>query len=647
MNVTDYNKKLADYKSRQAESNEEIRDTYSKNLSDIKAKHASDRQNQFENYKKERLEDEAATRSRLADYDSKIESEIKEKTRQFADRLEEERSKYSRANASQLNRYNKKLGLISESFDSANREREQYNDQIRKQANQKFKENIKGRETHFRHNIEELNTSTNEKVAKLKDQHEAEKLNMNIRHSTASKMTIEKNSKDKNLSKVLHQEELQKLRDSTSNQIASEKANNEVKINNIRESESLGREDLIETYGELTSKLQEKNVKDTKEINATKKELTREMNRKIASIRLENSKKENLSKTPKDTQDRYSLAGEVKKGYESRIDHLKNTIKENNLSNDRINQKIVENQNLAMKDISITHNKEKANIIKNLNNERQEETGALKDRFNNYEAETRRVNRSLQKEIEETAVSTRKEKNDSLSEQKGRFEEKITYMNETNQDLLSAIKEDMAKEQTKVFERVKKDKHEEIRDIKAGLTHNFSLKEASLTKQIENKDQKIDNIIKSYDMKMEELKKMTQEQVEAIRTHEEDRRVEDRLAVQREMKLQQIEFDKASSRMKNDFDKRLSKAKSTNDIQVMKLTKRYEDILRTERSNFAKEQSRRQSMMNSELKNLKENSLADRENLIKQYEVKLSKLKEANKVANELKSMRDSNPDIS
>jgi hypothetical protein len=647
MNVTDYNKKLAEIKSSQAQDNQEVRDTYSKEVSDLNSKHAKNRKDQFENYKNERLKDEAATTNRIAEYDNKIESEIKEKTRMFSDRLEEERSKYSRANASELRRYNKKLGILSESFESADREREQYNNQVRKEANQNFKSNLKDRENSFRHKVEELGESTNMKVAELKNQQEAEKLNMNIRHSTEFKKTVEENNKDRNLAKNLHQEELQKLRDNSSDQRESQKANNEVTIKNLKESESLSRNDLISTYADLTQRLQDKNVRDTKEINATKKKLNNDMNRKIASVRLESSKRENLRSTPKDTIDRFSPMSEVKKGYEARIDHIQNTLVDNNKSNDMLNQKVAKNNRMAMDDANEAHNKEKENLIRNLNKDRQIATSEQKDRFSNYEVETKRTNRALTKQLEDNSVSSRKDKNASLSAQKMRFDEKLTHMNETNTELLSAIKEDMAKEQSKVFQKAKKDKHEEMRDLKAGLTHSFSLKEASLSKQIENKDNKIENLTKTFDDKMSALKKMTQEQVEAIRSHEEDRRVEDRLSVQREMKLQQIEFDKMSSSMKNDFDKKLSKAKNTNDIQVMKLTRRYEDMLRTERTNFTKEQNRRQSLVNSELKNMKENNISERENIIKQYEAKLSKLREANRVANELKSMRDSNPDIS
>ena len=171
---------------------------------------------------------------------------------------------------------------------------------------------------------------------------------------------------------------------------------------------------------------------------------------------------------------------------------------------------------------------------------------------------------------------------------------------------------------------------------------DFALREANYQKQLVSKDHDIEMIKASYEDKIKTIKKKSRDEVSETLKGSLDRQVEDRLSVRRDMKTQQVGFDKIVSNMRNEFDKKIMSIKGNNEAHVTKLTNRYEDIIKRERSESTKNQKRSESMMNGELQKISRRHELEKDSLITMYEIKLAKLKEANRATSQLQNTRES-----
>jgi len=630
MNVTDYSNKLAEKRSEYDSNQTKLRKVQKQEIDGLEKRHKQAQKINLNNYMEDKLSLEDNLKRYKSYNDAKIDREIDNKTKQYSSRLEEEREHFGKRNQEILDNYNKKLANLTDTFDTKERERERDFANYSARLKGNYEDNLASKTDRFDNTVKDLHDRKEKDIAILRGDNDLEKREMNKRFAREKRELSEAASKSKNYNRKLHQNTLESVSNSYEDQLGAMDA----------------RYGSLKEFQNSMNNLETRSAANIREIEAEKTRIQTEANREVANLKLKHIKEFGNLKEHKDQSVKYNPTAELKKNFERRVDKLNTELEETNRANFERRKKESFLHKLEVDDINDRNRDEKIQLINATNRQKTNEIGDLKGRFNRFEEQAKTKINELERTLDETNIENRNDKKRSLAEQRLSYERKVRDINNINSDTVNSLKEEMGKEQTRVFQKAKEDQNKEIFNIRADMKHDFNIKEASLQKQITGLNSDIDNLQRDYENKMDMLKELTRNQVETIKKDANDRRIEDGIASRRELKFQKIEFDKRANTIKNDFDQKLSEAKTNNDIQVIKLTKRYEDLLRTERRDFAKEIARRQSHMNTEIKTAREQNSLERDSLINQYETKLTKLKDANRIANELKGMRQSDPDL-
>jgi len=147
----------------------------------------------------------------------------------------------------------------------------------------------------------------------------------------------------------------------------------------------------------------------------------------------------------------------------------------------------------------------------------------------------------------------------------------------------------------------------------------------------------------AYQKKIDVLTTKSAKELEKLKIIENERRIEEKRAANQQMLEQQREFEKTISSLRRDFDRRLSRAKSNSDIRVAKITQKYEAQVKREREEHSATMDRQNRMMTENYNRLLHKTNMERDNLINQYELKIEKLREANRLAKEIEATRPYN----
>jgi hypothetical protein len=639
MKVTDYNSKLAQAKQKFNDDGEELRTNYKRNLKNLNETHEFKEKNQYENYQNQRLKTEEGTARMVDEMGEKTRADLSAKTERFANSLAKEKVQGELENKKNMNEYSRRLGLIRESFDSNSKETKEHYDQVRDQTDIKYSKDIKNRAVDYNNSIKELTDKTSDQVSELRLNQDREKKGIGLRHKEETNKLISYNNKVKNLSSNLYQQNLERVKKTADDQLKFQKENANLRIDNLRGAVNKERDNQAVTHEDRMHVLEQKNKLDIKAINNGYTESVSDSNRRIADIRQGHQKQIHALM---DAEKLVSDEDILKKKHETQMRHFRNTLNENNAVNNKLNKRLVTDQKDERKSIIENNNKEKVDLIKEKQKEKNEMLGDARKNFDNYREQSLTTQKTLKTRLDDSVMNARKDKIRVVGTQQLKYENEIKKLNEANAETMSAIKEDMAQEQSKYFQAAKRNKYNEIKDLKEGMSYEFAKKEASYEKRLMAKDQELKALELASENKLSIIKEKLQEENRRTVESTLDRQTEDRLSVQRQMKLQHIDFDKKMSAIRNDFDKKMMSVKGNHDVLTTKLTSRYEDIIKRDRTEFSKEQTRRQAMMNGELQKINRRNEMERDSLIKQYEVKLAKLKEANRVANQKRNIRAS-----
>jgi hypothetical protein len=271
---------------------------------------------------------------------------------------------------------------------------------------------------------------------------------------------------------------------------------------------------------------------------------------------------------------------------------------------------------------------------------RKEVIGGLKERLDNYQEVTASKLKKADSDREQLEVTSRQKLTNNLSRQRVEFGRTVNQINDANKQAISEIQDEVAKEQTQFYQKTKRDVHNQIEDLKVDMKTVHAKKSESLTKQILQKEQENNRITDKYEAKISMLKAKSAKEMEQLKVFESERRAEDRRSTQRAMAKKQREFNKTLQNVRSDYEGRLGSAKANADLHVSKLTERYEDELIRQRTDANKELQRTVSMMKADYNRLVDKNVLEKETLTNQYELKMDKLREANRLASEVKSTR-------
>ncbi len=643
MDISDYNTRLAQTRNRFNEAAQELKDNYNDQLADIQKLHDKRTKNQRENYLKQKDEMEESSKQRLNRYDKNLKQALSERTERYNKNLVETQKNFDKDRQRQMNDYNQKLSSISKSFETANTEKDKLHKMFKSNMMERYDEGLSNREKSFNEKLAKQQENAADSINEFRDQQNREKKMMLTDHTNEKKQLVQDANIARNRANSMHQVEMERLRE-TAKQNENTLRNNFENANaSLRTTKNLENENQRRTFEKLTQRIQDRNTGELTRLNRQNKTEKRELENNFAKNRIELERRTNALLNEGAATKVEDSKRDLMAKHENQIANLRKNIEENNYNNNLLNERLNRSQVDELKKMEIAHNSQIEEKDQQLRELRQEEIGGLKEQFEDYQELMVGRNKNLEREKEETAVASRQKLTNTLARQRAEFGRQINQINVSNREAMAAARDEMATEQTKFIEKTKRDVHEELADLKDDMNTVFSRKEQSLNQRLEMSEKERVALEEKYQKKIDVLKEKSAKELEQLKVFENQRRIEDRRAAQRQLEQQQREFEKTLNALRREYDRRLDRTKSNNDIQVAKLTQRYEGQIDRERKEHNAAMQRTVTNINANYNRLVDKSNMERDALINQYEMKIEKLREANRLAKEVSNTRPKN----
>jgi hypothetical protein len=645
MDVTDYSAKLQETRNKYAKQAEDMLETYKQNQEHVEEMADNKAKTQQANYMKERQEIKDQFEKASERYSAEAQAQIEERTENYRKRNESQLQEFNReTNKTKLD-YDKQLSNISDAFNKTVQSKSRAFQQKLDNAQSQFDERSTRAESASQDKVRQIDLQTQNSLAELQNENNKEKHKI-IQDNVTEVQTVHRDNREKN-SRIedQRQEQFRSMKDAhegTLSQLKKHQSDNVMRIKEWKENEV---RDLKQNFQDLTDKMSEKNRQNNElERRETKDRILRmqsEHGRQLQTLR--NTTKEKITGGSQlDVQKQKEQR--IVDGYENRLRHLRkkmdevqfatqedkeriNTMNQAQLTeNDRAHNKEIEKKNKDMRDY-----KEKV-VMKS-----QEE---MQNTINTYKKELKSTkDSSIQQNISQQEKSKR-----MLSTQRQEFARNVIEMSDQNRLLVNDLQEQHAAEKTEFIQAQRKENYEQREDLKKELASTYSKREESVEKKLdyaikENQQQRA-----SYEQKISNLKNKSSEEIQNIRTLADDRRKADMKNFRQEFEGLQVQMQQELLRIKGEFQKQLGDTKTESDLQLAKLTQRYEGMLGRERSEAQRTLQSKMSSSRAEYDRLYKKSELEKATMKHQFEIQMQNVKQS--IADrEIERAKDANKD--
>ncbi len=640
MDVKDYTQQLAKTRNRFNEVSQEQRDNYEKNLEGLDKNHKSREKSQREVYERQKLDLEENSAKNLERYDKNLKKVLKEKTEKYNKEMGIKTKQFNQDRTKQMNDYKHKLSSISNSFDTAVMEKEKLHKALKENMAERYEDGLSERERGFNDALSRTQRASEDTINKYRDEKRRERNDMLSEHLNEKKQLVQDANLSRNKNSSRHQLEMEILRENARQNELTLTNNFQNSSAALRANKNQQNEDQRKVFEGLTKQIHERNAEELRKAHTQSKADKRLLEKNFALDKIESDRKTNKLLSEGAGERVENSKKEIVGRYENRLENLKDTMKEQNNINTLKSEKIATDYADLSKTTEAMHNSDLDKTKTEMRNLRSEVIGGMKERFEkSQEASAKKYKKSeLAREGEQ--VTAKKKLTQSLSRQRVEFGRTINKINVANEEAMNEVQSEVAKEQTKFYEKTKRDVHNSMEDLKLDMSTAHARKEHSLTQQILSKEQENSRIIDRYENKISRLKAKSAKEMEELKIIENERSAANRRAQQLDIAKKQREFEKTLGALRSDYEERLDSSKIHADLHVRKLTERYEGQLTRQKIDSSKELKRNMALMKANYNKLVDKSQLEKETMVNQYESKMNKLREANRMAVEVQAKR-------
>ncbi len=594
--VNDYSKRLAENRSRYNESAEELRNTYRQHLKDKEDLHAKTQDNQRKTYLRQKDGLERTHRQNLDHYSDRLRETLDDQKQRYRDGLTTRKKAYEEGRKELIENYNKKLEGLTQSLEESRRQDQMSLEQQRERL-RNLESRVK-RDTSERYNREkgELLHSVQDERAKLKDR---------------------------------HRQDLDQMRENRDNQVAEQKKiTQEMRqelLKNNRTDLRRQRNNFEDTIQGFANRSQERleRISDLKESEKEQlKDLLKDKNDSLAS------KMKSLNHQ-RDAQNWANLQKEIL--WENRVKGLVGEMKDQTRRYQANSDRMASDQTEALREIEKNYRQATEKLKRDMSKVHQRKVASLQKKFDLRDRNRIRQQRYLQSEYENKEIADKRKNKHLVERLKGDYERKFNSMQDFHLGNMEDYKRELSEERGQVIEETKARSIEENAKLREELKTNYSDRENALYRKIENNKIGHQIELNRSEDKLDRFKDKAIEEIEQARMIEHARRQEDKKKADYERKLANEANKQEKLELHNQMEKRLAKYSATADVQVNKLIKKYENLLRKERLAYQKELNHQASLGQFEKERLFKFAETQKNQLIRQYENKIDELKKVYK----------------
>lgn len=630
MDVTDYNSKFQDARSRFADQLTELRESYKTNEKQLEDVHETREKSQQANYMKERqgLKDKF---EKVSDtYSAEAKAQIEEKTDDYRKKNEEQLHAFNRdKNKVKLN-YDKKLANMSNAFDKTIDEKSRSFKQRLEQARSQYDERTAHGMKDSREKVRKISMNTDNSLSKLQNENNHEKHKI-IQDNVSEIQTLNREHREKN-SKVdeLRQEQLNSIKNAHEDSLKQLKEHQSENVKKLTEGKQKEVGDLKQNFQELTDRLSDKNRQNNEiERRETKDHMVRtntEHARELQTLRNITREKMTGGSQLNVQKQKENL---IVNGYENRLRHLKNKMDSIQYDTQEDKARINNINQAQMRDSDKAHNKEIENKKREMRDYKEKvvakSQGEMQNTINEYKKD---LDHSKSEQIQKSTNASQRSKR-MLSNQRMEFARNMIEMSDQNRSLVNDLQEKHANEKTEFIESQRKENFEAREDLKKDLSETYSTREESLLKRLDHSIKNNQMQRAQYEQKMANIKNKTSQEIENIRTLAADRKKADQVSFKNEFEGLQTQMQHELLKIKGEFQKQLGNSKTQSDMHLAKLTQRYESLLSRERTESQRSLNAKVTKARAEYDRLYKKSELEKATMRNQFDIQMQNVKQA------------------
>jgi len=641
MDAIDYGSRLTKKHNEYQDRYNDLRDTYNENLEELEENQELRLASQKKSYDKDRAKTEREIQDYVEVSDVNTREAIEGNAKIYRESLKEQREEVQKEIDRDRTDTARRLGELKESFQKVNESNERYHLQKQASTTDRYDKQKKQNQLDFDQGVKAYNEKISNELESTKAAYDTEKRQILHKSNLDKKELTSEGSIAKNKLNTDHQKEIESLRSVQNERLLRSKSHQEGIVENIKKLKNEEKKNVASNYREMSAESDRRNNQAFKKLNIENRDVLKNKDRAFAK------EKQQLTRRYTETLKGGTLIDQANDKVRSANESARNRVS------------ILKNQ---LSDQQMKFQEDKDLIIDSYTQEMDQQNRSNNEKMDKRETQVRELNtkilsrakgksdkaiesykRELASEVynnQKNQVEARNNLNQGMSAQRENFSHTVNEINEKNQKAISQLQEGYAKEKTEYIENMRKTLFQSREDLKDELGERYSKNEESYDKRLENLSRANKRLREVSELKLSNLEKKFKKEKELQNKIEESRREEDKRSAKREAKTKEREMMKQMLNLRKEFDRRITKAKSSSDIRVSKLTQRYEDMMSQMRGEFKSEMNLKVKELESAYHKLYESGEIEKDAIRHQSELRIEKLRQALLEAKAISSKR-------
>ncbi len=639
MDINDYSTKLSQARMKYNDANNEVRKNYKENLENLEDLHEAKEAKQAKNYSESKSKLENQQSDYIGEYNTKTKETIQDRTKDFQDRLANEKGNFEEDRSRIKEDFDKRLEDLRETYSTRDKETNAYNEQRLNSTKNRYDTQVGRLNNQLQEDIHDVSTRANSSVKENLYEANKEKRTL-INGYEKDKREVAKGGSVKNAMMMEnHAKDLNNLREAQESQIAQIKDHQNGRADSIKENKNDELKDMQKNFRKLTDEISTRNQKQRrysiKENEARKAELERGFSQDLYQAKREMAEKIKGGDQSEIVQDRLDHTID---SYEDRIKNIYNNLDDGNFAQEEQKERMANSFADTTKDLKFKQQvklDDKDMQFKNFRkNELANTQGKADKAIDTYKKELR----SLELRNEAQAIKDKNYNKQLLTNQRKSFGETVNTLNDKNRNALTEIQRDFTKEKVDIIENNRISNHKDLQDTREAMRETMEKKEMTLNERNQHLIKENENLVKQYDEKLTSVQKKANKEISRLNEMNERTRVQQENSTKRLLESKERENALGIMKIRNQYDQRLSKAKEMADQQIEKTVEYYEDLLGRERTDYQNKLQSKLSEAKADYTKLREQTALEKETMTQQFEDRIAELRQAHQEAIEEKA---------
>jgi hypothetical protein len=641
MEISDYNAKLSEARSRFSDTATEMRENHADEKRGLEKLHKSRQDSSVEAFSGEKQKLETQNKSNHDRYINETRQEIDKRTDRFVKDLSATKNEFARSQKENKSKYDSKLKNMSTSLSTQMKERSRLGTLRAESAETHFKEAALQNQRSFDKNLRSIQTSNNNKFNTYRDNTLVERQDQDRKHLSEKRELTQDASVRQNLIKSSFQKEKQRLRDSHEVSYKSLKNHTENQLDNLRNNNNAEKDKMKSNFEYLAQNITDrgnhevKKMQDENRIDLAKREA------QFSNSRLSLEHKINKAVSTGESNSTDLMLRKNKESYENKLKNYDHRLAKMNFSHQEDKVRSIEKQQESRNLMKIKSRREIDKKDNRISEIRRFDIGGLKKK-QQLEIEKMMESKDMTAlEGKEKVVSNNSSKDMKIKNQR---EDLIRQMNKANEQQTGEMREmaqAFSQEQSKFIASEKRKSNQDKADIRLKMGLDREVAAASFEDKIIGLDRENKRLVEQYEDKISVLGGKSAREIQRREIAEGERNNEIQRATARTLQQKDREAYLNMVKTKGDFEKRLEEQQNSQEIQLITLKRKYEDVI--ERNNLEAKQ-KKELAINLERNNyikLKEAKEIEMRTMDNKYKLKIDKLKNTNQKMQIVQSIRN------